>query len=104
MFSLQTALQRSVCILFGIFTADIFPQIFCNLQVIKQKIKSYSGAATYSYTMKPAPNGVMITEATVQEIHQFTPQYEIGDATQMETRLNICSCAFFYILNLFKLL
>ncbi|XP_056303589.1 vitellogenin [Danio aesculapii] len=52
----------------------------------QQKIKSYSAAATYSYTMKPAPNGVMITEATVQEIHQFTPQYEIGDATQMETR------------------
>nr|XP_021325376.1 vitellogenin [Danio rerio]XP_021330153.1 vitellogenin [Danio rerio] len=52
----------------------------------QQKIKSYSGAVTYSYILKPAPNGVMITEATVREIHQFTPQYEIGDATQMETR------------------
>ncbi|KAF4097788.1 hypothetical protein G5714_021796 [Onychostoma macrolepis] len=52
----------------------------------QQKVKSLSGAATYSYTMKPTPTGVMITEATVQEFHQFTPLYEIRDATQMKTR------------------
>ncbi|XP_043079840.1 vitellogenin [Puntigrus tetrazona] len=52
----------------------------------QQKVKSLSGAATYSYIMKPTPAGVMITEATVQEYQQFTPLYEIHDATQMETR------------------
>ncbi|XP_048022033.1 vitellogenin isoform X2 [Megalobrama amblycephala] len=52
----------------------------------QQREKSLSGVATYSYTMKPTPTGVVFTEATVQEIHQFTPHYEIGDATQMETR------------------
>nr|APB93354.1 vitellogenin 3 [Ctenopharyngodon idella] len=51
----------------------------------QQREKSLSGVATYSYTMKPTPTGVVFTEATVQEIHQFTPHYEIGDATQMET-------------------
>ncbi|KAL1251197.1 hypothetical protein QQF64_018993 [Cirrhinus molitorella] len=52
----------------------------------QKRVKSLSGAATYSYIMKPTPTGVMIIEATVQEIHQFTPLYEIHDATQMETR------------------
>ncbi|XP_067252451.1 vitellogenin [Chanodichthys erythropterus] len=51
----------------------------------QQREKSLSGVATYSYTMKPTTTGVVFTEATVQEIHQFTPHYEIGDATQMET-------------------
>lgn len=41
--------------------------------------------------MKPTPTGVMIAEATVQEIDQFTPLYEIRDATQMETRQDVCS-------------
>ncbi len=58
--------------------------------IIQQKVKSLSGAATYSYIMKPTPTGVMITEASVQEFHQFTPLYEIRDATQMETRQDIC--------------
>uniref|UniRef100_A0A673KR31 Vitellogenin-like n=1 Tax=Sinocyclocheilus rhinocerous TaxID=307959 RepID=A0A673KR31_9TELE len=72
----------------------------CNERIIKdvgltyiekctecqKRVKSLSGAATYSYIMKPTPTGVMITEATVQEIHQFTTLYEIHDATQMETR------------------
>ncbi|XP_073699963.1 vitellogenin [Garra rufa] len=52
----------------------------------QKRVKSLSGAATYSYIMKPTPTGVMITEATVQEIHQLTPLHEIRDATQMETR------------------
>ncbi|XP_016298359.1 vitellogenin [Sinocyclocheilus anshuiensis] len=72
----------------------------CNERIIKdvgltyiekctecqKRVKSLSGAATYSYIMKPTPTGVMITEATVQEVHQFTTLYEIHDATQMETR------------------
>uniref|UniRef100_A0A672N3S3 Si:dkey-4c23.3 n=1 Tax=Sinocyclocheilus grahami TaxID=75366 RepID=A0A672N3S3_SINGR len=72
----------------------------CNERIIKdvgltyiekctecqKRVKSLSGAAIYSYIMKPTPTGVMITEATVQEIHQFTNLYEIHDATQMETR------------------
>lgn len=47
--------------------------------------------------MKPTPTGVVFTEATVQEIHQFTPHYEIGDATQMETRQYNCSCTLIMI-------
>lgn len=67
------------------------------LYIIGQREKSLSGVATYSYTMKPTPTGVVFTEATVQEIHQFTPHYEIGDATQMETRQYICSCTLIMI-------
>lgn len=67
------------------------------LYIIGQREKSLSGVATYSYTMKPTPTGVVFTEATVQEIHQFTPHYEIGDATQMETRQDICSCTLILI-------
>lgn len=62
-----------------------------GLYIIGQREKSLSGVATYSYTMKPTPTGVVFTEATVQEIHHFTPHYEIGDATQMETRQDVCS-------------
>ncbi|XP_026091760.1 vitellogenin [Carassius auratus] len=72
----------------------------CNERIIKdvgltyiekctecqQRVKSLSGAATYSYIMKPTPTGVMINEATVQEIHQLTTLNEIQDAPQMETR------------------
>lgn len=39
--------------------------------------------------MRPTPIALQITEATVQELHQFTHLYEIGGATQMEVRL-IC--------------
>lgn len=62
-----------------------------NLYILGQSGMSLSGVATYNYYMKPTPTGFVFTEATVQEIHQFTPHYEIGDATQMETRQDVCS-------------
>uniref|UniRef100_A0A8K9UW97 Phosvitin n=1 Tax=Oncorhynchus mykiss TaxID=8022 RepID=A0A8K9UW97_ONCMY len=44
------------------------------------------GAATYNYLMKPADNGALILEATVTELHQFTPFNEMSGAAQMEAK------------------
>ncbi|XP_064859254.1 vitellogenin-like isoform X3 [Oncorhynchus nerka] len=44
------------------------------------------GAATYKYLMKPSANGALILEATVTELHQFTPFNEMSGAAQMEAK------------------
>lgn len=36
--------------------------------------------------MKPASAGVLIAEATVEEVHQFSPFNEIHGAAQMEAK------------------
>ncbi|XP_016402168.1 vitellogenin-like, partial [Sinocyclocheilus rhinocerous] len=51
-----------------------------------ERIKSLIETATYNYIMKPASTGVLITEATVQEVHQFSPFNEIHGAAQMEAK------------------
>ncbi|XP_073718322.1 vitellogenin [Misgurnus anguillicaudatus] len=48
--------------------------------------KSLIETATYNYIMKPAANGVLITEATVEEVHQFSPFKEIHGAALMEAK------------------
>ncbi|KAJ8408504.1 hypothetical protein AAFF_G00259180 [Aldrovandia affinis] len=48
--------------------------------------KNLRGAAAYNYVMKPTATGALITEATVQEVHQFTPFNEMTGAAQMEAR------------------
>lgn len=45
-----------------------------------------SGAATYSYIVKPSATGSLITEATVRELHQVTPIAEMGGVAQMEAK------------------
>uniref|UniRef100_A0A672Q0L3 Vitellogenin-like n=1 Tax=Sinocyclocheilus grahami TaxID=75366 RepID=A0A672Q0L3_SINGR len=51
-----------------------------------ERIKSLIETATYNYIMKPASAGVLIAEATVQEVHQFSPFNEIHGAAQMEAK------------------
>ncbi|XP_073718321.1 vitellogenin-like [Misgurnus anguillicaudatus] len=48
--------------------------------------KSLIETATYNYIMKPSANGVLITEATVEEVHQFSPFKEIHGAALMEAK------------------
>uniref|UniRef100_A0A673KPB2 Vitellogenin-like n=1 Tax=Sinocyclocheilus rhinocerous TaxID=307959 RepID=A0A673KPB2_9TELE len=52
----------------------------CQEKIIKdiglaytEKVKSLIETATYNYIMKPAAAGVLIAEATVEEVHQFSP-------------------------------
>ncbi|KAJ8376406.1 hypothetical protein SKAU_G00069860 [Synaphobranchus kaupii] len=52
----------------------------------QQMGKSLRGAAAYNYIMKPTAAGALIAEATVQELHQFTPFNEMTGAAQMEAR------------------
>ncbi|XP_055073124.2 vitellogenin isoform X2 [Misgurnus anguillicaudatus] len=53
-----------------------------NCADCQEGVKSITGVVTYNYIMRPTPIGLRITEATVQELHQFTHLYE----TQMEIR------------------
>ncbi|XP_063057813.1 vitellogenin-like [Engraulis encrasicolus] len=53
------------------------------------KSKSMSGAATYSYIVKPSATGSLITEATVRELHQVTPIAEMGGVAQMEAKQSL---------------
>ncbi|XP_073669605.1 vitellogenin isoform X1 [Paramisgurnus dabryanus] len=53
-----------------------------NCADCQEGVKSITGAVTYNYIMRPIPIGLRITEATVQELHQFTHL----DETQMEIR------------------
>ncbi|XP_051977952.1 vitellogenin-like [Xyrauchen texanus] len=48
--------------------------------------KSLVEAAVYNYIMKPAANGVLISEATVEELYQYSPFNEIHGAAQMEAK------------------
>ena len=56
-----------------------------------QQAKSLTGAATYSYIMKPSATGALITEATVRELHQVTPVAEMGGVAQMEAKYGFLS-------------
>ncbi|XP_058617380.1 vitellogenin-like [Onychostoma macrolepis] len=51
-----------------------------------KRVKSLIEIATYSYIMKPSSTGVLITEAKVQEVHQFSPFNEIHGAPMMEAK------------------
>ncbi|XP_067272219.1 vitellogenin-like isoform X1 [Pseudorasbora parva] len=51
--------------------------------------KSLIETAAYNYIMKPADAGVLIAEATVEEVHQFSPFNEIHGAAQMEAKQSL---------------
>uniref|UniRef100_A0A671N8G3 Vitellogenin-like n=1 Tax=Sinocyclocheilus anshuiensis TaxID=1608454 RepID=A0A671N8G3_9TELE len=51
-----------------------------------ERDKSLIETATYNYIMKPAAAGVLIAEATVEEVHQFSPLNEIHGAAMMEAK------------------
>ncbi|NP_001096141.1 vitellogenin 7 precursor [Danio rerio] len=51
-----------------------------------ERVKSLIETATYNYIMKPADNGALIAEATVEEVYQFSPFNEIHGAAMMEAK------------------
>ncbi|XP_056125714.1 vitellogenin-like [Rhinichthys klamathensis goyatoka] len=51
-----------------------------------KRVKSLIETASYNYIMKPSAAGVLIAEATVEEVHQFSPFNEIHGAAQMEAK------------------
>ncbi|XP_049582272.1 vitellogenin-1-like, partial [Syngnathus scovelli] len=48
--------------------------------------KNFKGGAAYNDVLKSVPNGVMIMEASVNELIEFTPFKEMNGAAQMETK------------------
>lgn len=56
----------------------------CGLS--KQDSKNLRGATAYSYILKPVANGILILEAAVNELIQFSPFSEKNGAAQMETK------------------
>uniref|UniRef100_A0A672N034 Vitellogenin domain-containing protein n=1 Tax=Sinocyclocheilus grahami TaxID=75366 RepID=A0A672N034_SINGR len=51
-----------------------------------ERVTSLIETATYNYIMKPAAAGVLIAEATVEEVHHFSPLNEIHGAAMMEAK------------------
>nr|XP_043900018.1 vitellogenin-like [Solea senegalensis] len=47
------------------------------------------GATAYNYVLKPLANGMLILEAKVNELIQFSPFTEINGAAQMETKQSL---------------
>uniref|UniRef100_A0AAR2K7R8 Vitellogenin domain-containing protein n=1 Tax=Pygocentrus nattereri TaxID=42514 RepID=A0AAR2K7R8_PYGNA len=52
----------------------------------QQRLQSLTGTATYNYTMKPTDAGVQLSEATVDEIHQYSLFNTRTGAVQMRVR------------------
>nr|ABP04034.2 vitellogenin [Labeo catla] len=54
-----------------------------------ERVKGLIETAAYNYIMKPAAAGVLIAEATVEEVHQFSPLNEIHGAAIMEAKQSL---------------
>ncbi|XP_036441833.1 vitellogenin-like [Colossoma macropomum] len=52
----------------------------------QQRLQSLTGTATYSYRLKPGDAGVQVSEATAEEIHQFSLFNTMTGAAQMRAR------------------
>ncbi|XP_066503607.1 vitellogenin-like isoform X2 [Hoplias malabaricus] len=52
----------------------------------QERRQSLTGTATYSYIMKPTAAGALISEATVEELHQFSLFNTITGAAQMKAK------------------
>ncbi|KAL7866734.1 hypothetical protein AOLI_G00145480 [Acnodon oligacanthus] len=57
-----------------------------NCAECQERLQSLTGTATYNYTMKPTDAGVQVSEATVDEIHQFSPFNTMAGATHMTAK------------------
>ncbi|KAJ4942878.1 hypothetical protein JOQ06_005390 [Pogonophryne albipinna] len=55
----------------------------------QQDSKNLRGATAYNYVLKPVANGILILEATVNEVIQFSPFTERNGAAQMETKQSL---------------
>ncbi|KAF3690857.1 Vitellogenin-1 Vitellogenin I [Channa argus] len=51
--------------------------------------KNLRGATAYNYILKPVANGILILEASVNELIQFAPFSEMNGAAQMETKQSL---------------
>lgn len=51
-----------------------------------QDSKNLRGATAYNYVLKQVANGILILEASVNELIQFSPFNEMNGAAQMETK------------------
>ncbi|CAL8271931.1 unnamed protein product [Arctogadus glacialis] len=51
--------------------------------------KNLRGAAAYNYVLKPVPTGVLILQASVNELIQFSPFNELNGAAQMNTKQSL---------------
>ncbi|XP_066503327.1 vitellogenin-like [Hoplias malabaricus] len=52
----------------------------------QERRQSLTGTSTYSYIMKPTAAGALISEATVEELHQFSLFNTITGAAQMKAK------------------
>nr|ACJ65208.1 major vitellogenin isoform 1 [Clupea harengus] len=107
-YELQEAGAQGVCKTFYVISEDVKSERVvvtkskdlnnCQERIIKDmglayletlKANSLTGAATYSYIMKPSATGALITEATVWELHEVTPVAEMGGVAQMEAKQSL---------------
>ncbi|KAI4894774.1 hypothetical protein NFI96_013551, partial [Prochilodus magdalenae] len=52
----------------------------------QQRLKSLTGTATYTYIMKPTDAGALVSEATVEELHQFSLFNTMTGAAEMRAK------------------
>ncbi|KAM9461345.1 vitellogenin-like isoform 1-T1 [Clarias gariepinus] len=52
----------------------------------QQRLKSLTGTATFSYIMKPTEKGALVSEAVVEEVHQFSLFDTETGAAQMKAK------------------
>ncbi|XP_022593896.1 vitellogenin-like [Seriola dumerili] len=55
----------------------------------QQDSKNLRGATAYNYILKPVGSGILILEAAVTELIQFSPFTEMNGAAQMETKQSL---------------
>uniref|UniRef100_A0A671V3G6 Vitellogenin-1-like n=1 Tax=Sparus aurata TaxID=8175 RepID=A0A671V3G6_SPAAU len=55
----------------------------------QQDSKNLRGATAYNYILKPAASGIVILEAAVNELIQFSPFTEMNGAAQMQTKQSL---------------
>lgn len=51
-----------------------------------QDSKNLRGTTAYNYIFKPVANGILLMEAAVNELIQFSPFSEMNGAAQMQTK------------------
>lgn len=54
-----------------------------------QRLKSLTGTATFSYIMKPTEKGALVSEAVVEEVHQFSLFDTETGAAQMKAKYDL---------------
>ncbi|CAJ1060689.1 vitellogenin-1-like [Xyrichtys novacula] len=55
----------------------------------QQESKNLRGATAYNYILKPVASGILILEAAVNELIQFSPFSEMNGAAQMQTKQSL---------------